>query len=213
MLTATARHALIVHDLGGARRCLHQALTVIDRSGLQELRPVWSLCQAELYVLESKYDAAKAVLAAALKLCESTKMPIVGVEIAIALLQLNTPEKFSFSNSELLSLQKKVRVLGLRKLKAKLLALRALQAHRETNVLNLDFCDQALEVLSKADLSFLRWEFLDVFAECCRREGNEAQAKSFDASRRLIEMRLAGNAKQLHSRVPLLDIIPISIIG
>jgi tetratricopeptide (TPR) repeat protein len=214
VLLCRIRYGLVVRDLPLARASLEKANQLIANHNLHHVNLKLGLLKAEILVNDDKEEESLAIFDSVRRLSEQGQFRYTHIEATLGYIQLVRNKR---QDIDILStvrfMDKHVRAMGSRKLRAKLMALKALLDHERGAAVDTRFLAQAVDTADKAGLVLLKWQFLALFADICNQAGEKAAAEEFDKERTNLEGNTNYDVKMAHGRRPFLKSLPISVVS
>jgi hypothetical protein len=172
------------------------------------------LLKAELLVNDGKEEEALQLFDSIRRQSEQGQFRYTHIEATLGYIQLARHKQTGFDILAMIRfMDKHVRAMGSRKLRAKLMALKALLDSEHGTAVDTRFLEQTLDVADKSGLILLKWQFLELFAEMCLSGGNKVAAERFDKERSALESNTNYDVKVASARRTSSKIFPISVVS
>ncbi len=161
-----ARYYLMIGENKSARYWVNAADSLIEKCGLQILKPTVGIFIGECLAAEKKFDSAKIVFADSYSLAKKYQQRKARVEALLGLVQLGiTHKNFPLANTFLEQAESEVRLLSSRKLKAKFLLVKGLWLLRARQSFDNKFFSQGLDIISSAGLNVFKKVVLELMVK------------------------------------------------
>lgn len=208
-----ARYYLIMGEAKKARRWVDIADTLVERSGLHRLRPRLDVFKGEVLVSEGRFEDAEDVLKDAVQLAKKFSQRHIKARALLGLAQELIRQNSTKNLSGILSqIEKDVRVISTRKLKAKFLMVKGLAVFRTTGRFDNKTFGLALEAMKSSGLVVLRKQSLSVLIEIAEGAGLEREILSLKNDMKEL---LDQGPVDLHLVRPAKDlfVLPVSMVS
>jgi tetratricopeptide (TPR) repeat protein len=214
VLLARVRYALIIGDLKLARENVQEANAIIESHDLRRLKPSLSLSFGELLMAEGKLDAAAKIFDETSQLAKKLRQRRVRAEALLGLVQAQRKQKSASQLSLMLYyIEKDVRAISSRKLKAKFLVIKGLVAYMANGFIDSRLFAQALQVLDSTGLIVVKKQILSLLSELYSKEGKTREWKEQqDALSQLLEKNPI-DLHIVHQRKEQFDTFPVSLVS
>jgi len=207
VLLGRARYNIIIGDLPAAREAVGQAKSISEAYNLLRLKPTVGIHWAEVLVWEGKEDDAVKVLKEVLLFARQMDQRRHRAEGLLGLVQIIGLKKNTSQVSTMLfQVEKDIRALGSRKLKAKFLVVKGLIKHASSGLVDTRYFTQSLHIMEEAGLSVLEKQILGMLIGLY--EKSKLDREKFEctqASNRLMEK----GSVDLHLVRPRHDVMPL----
>jgi tetratricopeptide (TPR) repeat protein len=212
VLLALAKANAIIGNWPRVRLEIEEAKRLSETYNLARLKPVVGLYLAELLVSEGKPDNAKKILQEVSKLSKDTNQRRQHAEALLGLVQLEKKEKTAAQLSATLDLiEKDVRAISSRKLKAKFLMVRALLNFTVSRSVDVKVISQALQIAESTGLFVLKKQLLDIVSAMYQQDKKERDwSDSQDELRQFLDKN-SPDLSLVANRSQFLNSMPVSI--
>jgi len=171
-----ARYYLMMGEIKKARYWINIVDSIIERNNLYRLKPRLFVFLGEVFAAEGKYDSVQAVLHDAVVMAKRFSQRHIKTKAQLGMIQELIRVKSSKNLSTLLGqVEKDVRMLSSRKVKAKYLVLKGLSIYRMHGRVDNKIFTQAVEALKSSGLAVLHKQTLSIMAEIYKMAGMEKE--------------------------------------
>ncbi len=211
---ARARYWLLLGDTGKARGAVDAASSDIEHYDLVRLKPSAGVVLGEILLLEGKRDKAIETWQETTQLSKKLRQRRQRVEALFGILEAQrdtrTPAQLSLA---LFEIEKEIRALGSRKLKAKFVLLKALMALKNNGAFDSRVVSQAAGIAGSAGLLPLQRIVLEVALKAARQAGKAPEA--LDIERELAQFLEKSPPELSLVRLPIerSEILPVSVVA
>jgi hypothetical protein len=209
-----AQYWTVQGETAKARASIDAANAMVNSYQLARLRPLIGVVTGELLLLEGKADAAVAVW----KETEATSKQLHQkrhmIEAQLGLIQAERRSKPLSQISILLyQLEKEVRAIGSRKIKAKFLAVKAVVTQQANGFLDNRLLSQSLQILSSCNMSVMERQITDLAIQLNLQAGKERDVEEYERDLRQILEKGSADLHLIQSRLDLVGVLPVSLIA
>ncbi len=214
VLIERARFFILIGDLGKARQCIRQASGLVQIHNLVRLKPLVGLYLGEILASEGKIEEAVKVWKDVVQLSTKLQQKKHRTEALLGIVQIlanqNMPSQVAIM---LLQIEKDIRLLSSRKLRAKFLAVKGWINFIQTDLMDIKSFTHSLQILQTTGLPIVERHVLGLFAELYRQNGREKERAEIETS---IRHLLEKGSVDLHLVMPrhvVFKSLPISVVA
>ncbi len=213
VLRTQARYSILLGDVDHAQTEIDQAEQTAQKYGLDRYFPGISLLKGEILARRGKVEEAIKMWGKTLSLAEQFNQKKVYMEGLLGLAQLALKKKnMSQVKRALNEIEKFNRVLGSRKLKAKMLAVRAWMEYKESGFIDQKLTNQALQILDSSRQIVSKCILLGWLRSLAKIDNNDKEAKFFDTALQQIISSGPIDLNVVHDNTDIQNILPISLV-
>lgn len=213
VLRTRARYAILLGDWDGAEKDCVEAEKYIAKYGLARYRPTLALLKGELLVHQGKIDEAVHLFEEAVQLAKSFHQKKVYSEAVLALIQLKIKKRpFSPTRKLLDEIDKLNRVMGSRKLKAKIMAVRAWLGFLENGFIDHKLTNQVIQIFDSSRQIVPKCLLLGWLRTLLKDEENRKEAVFFETALEQLITTGPVDLNIIHGETKVQETLPISLI-
>ncbi len=213
-LLERARFFILIGDLGKARQCIRQASGLVQIHNLMRIKPMVGVYLGEILAGEGKTEEAVKIWRDVVQLATKLQQKRSRTEALLGIVQVlakeNMPSQVAIM---LLQIEKDIRLLSSRKMRAKYLAVKGWINFVHTKLMDVKSFTQSLQILQTTGLPVVERHVLGLFSELYRQGGKEKERAEVEAS---IRHLLEKGSVDLHLVMPrhvVFKNLPISVVA
>lgn len=214
VLLAKVRGAIVMSDWTAAHDYIDQASETIESYGLMRLRPALDICLGEWFMAQSRPAEAMQVFIEALDRAEEQDQRLSVIEATLGMVQAARAMKTAKRALNRLSeVEKKIRTIGSRKMRAKFLVIEAVMNFEMNGLLDTRPLRQALQIVEETGLIMLKRQFLELFVRLCEKGDRSDEKMFFKNELDALLTHSQTDVKHITSRDKILDLFPVSVVS
>ncbi len=206
-----ARLALIIGEYEKAKDWQDAAEAVLENNSLHRYKPAFDVLLAEILANQGKVKSAASVLQEALQLANKYQQRRQRAEALLGLIQLvGKGQPAAQLNAMLSQMDKDVKVLSSRKLRAKFLFVRGLLSLGDSDA-GAKLMTQSLQILEAAGLSVVERQLLEMLCSVYKRSQNEREGAACQEKIKSLLEKGSVDLYLVRPRHEMLGTLPVSL--
>lgn len=212
VLLARTRYWIILGDAKRAYESLQSANAFVEAYGLKRMQPTVGVCLGEVLAMSGKTEEAITVWQETATQAKKFQQRKQRAEALLGLVQLQQKVKSAAQLSlALFHVEKDIRAVGTRKLKAKFLAIKGMVSQSSGGFLDGRFFNQSLHILTASNLSVIEKQVLDTTIAIFRQAGQYRETDDYARDARLLLEKGSVDLHLVRPRSEWLHTLPVSL--